>query len=126
MAEDGRPSGRGHPGTGCFVGLVLLPLVLLRALLADWVEVNGLFPTPTRRALLKAIDEGHGRIYYEAGHAWDAATDGRVTEKIRSMLAAKWIRALAPGEPRGPGEHRGRTYYRVLPDGESVLKGQQR
>lgn len=31
MAEDGRPSGRGHPGKGC---LYLIPLVLLRVLFA--------------------------------------------------------------------------------------------
>lgn len=126
MAEDGS-STRGVPGKGCFVGLVLLPLVLLRVLLADYVEVGGLFPTPVRRALLKAIAEGAGRIYYEAGDAYDNAVGNKVTDKIRSMLAAEWIRALAPDEPRGPGEHRARTYYRVLPAGEAVLsKGRQR
>jgi hypothetical protein len=89
-------------------------------------EVGGLYPTPVRRRLLQAINDGKGRVYFEAGHAWDDTSGRKVTDQVRQMLAAEWIRALAPDEPRGPGEHKARTYYRLLPDGETVLKGQQR
>jgi len=122
MAEDGS-STRGVPGPGCFVGLVLLPLVLLRALLADYVEVGGLRPTPVRRALLKAIAEGHGRIYFEAGHAWDHAIGCKVTDKIRSMLAAEWIRAeRVDHSTKRAGELAGRTYYRLTDAGRSIIE----
>jgi hypothetical protein len=128
VAEGGRPSERGHLKLGCLFGLVLLPLVLMRALLADYVEVGGLFPTPVRRALLEAIAEGHGRIYFEAGHAWDHAIGCKVTDKVRQMLGAEWIRAeKVDHSTKRPGELAGRTYYRVLPAGESILsKGKQR
>lgn len=89
--------------------------------MADYVEVNGLFPTPVRRALLKAIAEGQGRIYYEAKAVYDNAVGNKVTARVYEMLRAEWIRALAPDEPRGPGEHQPRTYYRLLPAGESIL-----
>lgn len=86
-------------------------------------EVNGLYPTPTRKALLRAIYEGYGRIYFEpaANEVWDKVTAYRVTEKIRQFLAADWIRALAPDEERGRGESKLLTYYRLTRFGAVAL-----
>lgn len=86
-------------------------------------DVNGLFPTKTRTALLRAIYDGGGRIYYEpaAKEARDKLTYRRVTDLIRQFIAADWIRALAPGEPRGPGESDLLVYYRLKPFGAVAL-----
>jgi hypothetical protein len=114
VAEDGRPSESGHPGTGCFIGLVLLPLVLLA----------NLYPTRTRLSLLKAVREGQGRVYFEAGQVWDNTAGIKVTARMRELIRAGWVRALKPDEPRGPGEIGPRTYYRIERLGYEALKGQ--
>lgn len=84
-------------------------------------EVNGLFPTKTRLALLRAIHEGNGRIYFEAGDVFDKATYLRVTAKVKEFIDHGWVRALAPDEARGPGESKLLTYYRLADAGRVVL-----
>lgn len=76
-------------------------------------EVNGLFPTKTRVALLRLIHDGHGRIYAEAGQVWDKVSYTRVTAMVRAFIRHDWVRALAPDEPRGPGESKLLVYYRL-------------
>jgi hypothetical protein len=119
VAEDGS-STRGVPGKGCFVGLVLLPLVLLRALLADY-DPGDLHPTPTRLKLLQAATEtrfGWARIYNEANEFWDAE-GGKVTAAVSEQIQAGW---LETGERVA-----GRIPVRPTPAGESILsKGRQR
>jgi hypothetical protein len=124
VAEDGRPSESGHPGTGCFIGLVLLPLVLLRWAAGVIGEIGGLYPTRTRLSLLKAVREGQGRIYFEASEVWDNTAGTKVTARMRELIRAGWVRALKPDEPRGPGEIGPRTYYRIERLGYEALKGQ--
>jgi len=82
-------------------------------------EVNGLFPTPTRKALLRIIHAGGGRIFYEpaAKEARDKQTYRKVTEMVRVFLAHDWIRALTPEEPRGPGESKLLVHYRLTYNG---------
>jgi hypothetical protein len=89
-------------------------------------EYNDLHATRVRVALLKAISEGHGRIYFEANHVWDGALGIKVTNRVLEMIGAKWVVAekVTPKSKR-PGEHVGRTYYRLNTIGEQVLKGQQ-
>lgn len=95
-------------------------------------EVNGLYPTPVRVRLLKAINEGHGRIYGEAGEAWDASTAWKVSARVDEFLKHNWVRALQWAEPRGPGEMPNpdptrkppRTYYRLTDFGRAAMKGQ--
>jgi hypothetical protein len=89
-------------------------------------EYNGLYATPTRLRLLKAISEGQGRIYFEANHVWDGAFGIKVTNRVLEMIGADWVVAekVTPQSKR-PGEHVGRTYYRLNTIGEQVLKGQQ-
>jgi hypothetical protein len=89
-------------------------------------EVNGLFPTPSRRALLRAIDEGGGRIYFEAGIVWDDGRGRKETAVVTTFLKHEWVRALKPGEPRGPSEYKTRVYYRLTPFGRTAMKGPQR
>lgn len=86
---------------------------------------NNLYATKTRVRLLEAIAEGQGRIYYEANHVWDDALGIKVTNRVLEMIGAEWITAekVTPRSKRA-GEIVGRTYYRVSPIGEQVLKGQ--
>ncbi|WP_433078971.1 hypothetical protein ACQP1P_38840 [Dactylosporangium sp. CA-052675] len=73
---------------------------------------------------MHAITEA-GRVYYEpsAKAAFDRVSGMRVTEKLRELLNAGWIRVTQPGErTRGESEHL--VYYRPTDDfGRAVLKG---
>lgn len=84
---------------------------------------NGLYATPTRRAILRAIHEGRGRIYYEpsAKTVWDKNTALRITNRVDEMVRHGWVRALAPDEARGPGESKQLTYYRLTALGVQAL-----
>lgn len=89
--------------------------------------VNGLAVTPRRRALMQAITEA-GRVYYEpaAKAAFDRVSGMRVTEKLREMQGAGWIRVAKP-EERQRGESEYLRYYRPTDDyGRAVLKGEAR
>ena len=90
-------------------------------------DYNGLHATRVRVALLRAIRDGHGRIYWEANHVWDNALGIKVTNRVLEMIGAEWITAekVTPRSKR-TGEIVGRTYYRLTELGESVLKEQQR
>lgn len=123
MAEDGRPSERGHPDRGCLAGLFLIPLVLLGLAFAE--QYNGLHATRVRVAILRAISEGYGRIYFEANHVWDNALGIKVTNRVLEMIGHKWITAeKVTAQTKRRGEIQGRTYYRLTAIGESVLKDQ--
>jgi hypothetical protein len=87
-------------------------------------EYNGLYATPTRLKLLKAISEGQGRIYFEANHVWDGAFGIKVTNRVLEMIGAGWVVAeKVTAQSKRPGELVGRTYYRLNEIGESVLEG---
>lgn len=92
-------------------------------------EYNGLYATPVRVALLRAIDSGHGRIYYEPEDkaVRDKTVGNKVTARVFEMLQREWISAEpVTAATKRPGELAGRTYYRITDVGRSVLKGQQR
>lgn len=78
-------------------------------------EINGLYPTPTRKALLRLIHAGGGQVYGEAGQVWVKETYRRVTAEVKLFISVEWVRALAPDEARGPGETAapGVTFYRL-------------
>lgn len=82
-----------------------------------------LYPTPTRKALLRAIAEGNGRIYHEAGEVWDASIAWRVTERVREVIKAGWVYALPVDAEKGPGELDFRGYYRLHPEGQTIIGG---
>lgn len=89
-------------------------------------EYNGLPPTRVRVALLRAIRDGHGRIYHEANHVWDGALGIKVTNRVLDMIGHGWVTAeKVSQQSKRPGEHVGRAYYRLSPVGEQVLKGWQ-
>lgn len=90
--------------------------------------INGLAATPARKALLRAIDEGRGRISYDPNErtVYDHDTGIRVTSRCRELVSAGWIRALTPDEPRGPGELHFRTYYRLTDYGRAALGNSSR
>jgi hypothetical protein len=83
--------------------------------------VNGLYPTRTRLALLRAIHSDPARVYLEDHVVWDLALGMRVTERVRELVKHGWVRALTPGEQRGSREQPNRTYYRIEPLGMQVL-----
>lgn len=87
MAEDGRPSERGHVGRGCFVGLLLLPLVLLHARFAD------LYPTPTRLKLLRLIAAGlvqRDKHTHQIRYA-HVESDLNLTARTAEVIRAGWV-----------------------------------
>ncbi len=86
-------------------------------------DVNGLSATAARRALLRLIHAGNGRVYGEAGQVFVKQTYRRVTAEMRKLIAAEWVRALSPDEPRGPGETSaaGVTFYRLKEFGRVAL-----
>lgn len=88
--------------------------------------VNGLAATRTRRALVRATTEP-GRIYYEpaAKAAYDRALGIKVTERVRELINAGWIRAARADERRRQGESEHLGYFRPTDDfGAAVLKGE--
>lgn len=81
-----------------------------------------LYPTPTRKALLRAIEAGDGRIYREDGQVIDGLRAVKVTAAADRMLSAGWIRFKTADEPLLPGEwSRKRKYYRLTPAGRSYI-----
>lgn len=88
-------------------------------------EINGLHPTLTRKALLRLIDAGGGRIYGEARQVFDKVTYRRVTAEMKKLIAHDWVRALRPDEPRGPGETASmRVYYRLTEYGRTAMRSE--
>lgn len=86
---------------------------------------GGLYPTPTRKALVLAVSRNDGKVYFEAGEVWDMHRGGKVTERMRQVIAAGWVEVL-PDAERNPRIHlSGRKYYRITADGERILRGQQ-
>jgi hypothetical protein len=81
--------------------------------------VSGLFPTPHRKAFLKAAGQP-GRIYREAGQAWDRESAMKVTERLREAFDAGWVEPIPEAE-RTKGMWPGRIYYRITDHGQRVL-----
>lgn len=82
MAEDGS-STRGVPGKGCFVGLVLLPLVLLA----------NLYPTKTRVKLLQLIADKlvqRDKYAHQIRYA-HTETDLNLTARTAEVIRAGWV-----------------------------------
>lgn len=80
--------------------------------------------TRGRRAILRAIDEGHGRIYLEEGEVRDKALGLKITHRLRQLVEAGWVRARTEKDKPLPGEHMpDRVYYRLTEVGEAKLKG---
>jgi hypothetical protein len=83
-----------------------------------------LYPTPHRKAFLRAVDKP-GRIYREAGEAWDRDEGTKVSARLEEAFRAGWVEPLPPDD-RDPRVHlSGRIYYRLKPAGALIIqKGQ--
>ena len=80
--------------------------------------------TRGRQAILRAVDEGHGRIYLEEHEAWDRSLGLLITHRLRQLVDAGWVRARTEQDKPLPGEHMpDRVYYRLTEVGEAKLKG---
>lgn len=82
MAEDGS-STRGVPGRGCFVGLLLLPLVL----------VANLYPTKTRLTLLQLIADKlvqRDKYAHQIRYA-HVESDLNLTARTAEVIRAGWV-----------------------------------
>lgn len=88
--------------------------------------VNGLPATKTRLALTRAVTEP-GRVYYEpnAKNAYDRVAGVKVTDRVRDLLRAGWIR-VATAEERQRYESQHLVYYRLTEFGRAALKGEAR
>lgn len=82
-AEDGRPSGSGHLKLGCWLGLVLLPIVLL----------TNLYPTKTRVKLLQLIAD---KLVQRDAYAHQiryahVESDLNLTARTAEVIRAGWV-----------------------------------
>lgn len=76
-------------------------------------EVNGLYPTPRRRALLALIDRRDGKVrhLHEQNIVRDLNTNTVVTDMVRQMLAVDWLRPIPPEQHNHREQEAGATYY---------------
>jgi len=90
-------------------------------------EINGLFPTPHRRAFLRAVASSRSRIvrYHSTGEAYDQQENVRVTSRLQEAFSAGWVEPV-PDEDLWPGaEPRTRvTYFRLTEFGRAALNGE--
>jgi hypothetical protein len=77
--------------------------------------------TAPRRALLRAINDEPGRVYFEANQVWDKARYVRVTAIARYLVLHRLIRVKESDEALRPGEARTRIYYRLTGAGALAL-----
>lgn len=83
---------------------------------------NGLASTPRRRALVTLIARRDGKIRYV--HAEKLVRDGNsktvVTDVVKQMLAADWIRPIPPEQHNDREQEPDATYYDVTEIGEKA------
>lgn len=83
-----------------------------------------LYPTPTRKALVRRVHEHPKAIYFEAGQVWDFISGGRVTSRMKEVVSAGWLRVAEDNE-RPEGALSGRKYYVATDEGRRIIqKGQ--
>jgi hypothetical protein len=75
-------------------------------------EVNGLYPTKTRLALLRSVDER--RVYEFEGDAYDEVSGSKVSARLRELIAHDWVSAARFGST---------TSYRVTNFGRRAMNG---
>jgi hypothetical protein len=82
--------------------------------------VSGLYPTPHRKAFLRAVGK-IGRIYREAGQAWDRDEGTKVSARLDEAFRAGWVEPI-PDEERNRNMLSGRVYYRLTDTGERAMR----
>jgi hypothetical protein len=78
-------------------------------------EINGLYPTKTRIALLRAVV--NRRVYDFEGEAYDEASGTKVSARLRELIGHEWVAATRFGST---------TSYRLTNLGRRALNGGDR
>ncbi len=85
-------------------------------------DFNGLASTPRRRALLALIARRDGKVRHL--HAEQLVRDGNtgtvVTDVVKQMLAADWLRPIPPAQHNDREQEQGATYYQVTEIGDKA------
>lgn len=87
------------------------------------VSAYPLYPTPHRKAFLRAVNERGRIVRYTSTHeAWDNTASLKVESRLREAFSAGWIEPV-PDEDLWPGaEPRTRVvFYRLTDAGRVVL-----
>ncbi len=87
-------------------------------------EINGLYPTPRRIALCRAITEA-GQIYGEAGQTWDKRNGCKVSARMTELLAHKWAEPIPRDGYRDEWSPQ-RLYFRLTKFGQAAIERGQR
>lgn len=85
-------------------------------------EINGLYPTPNRRAFLRKVEACDGDIYFEADHVWDRSAGRKVTAIAREAIDHDWIRVATPGERTTAEWSPSRVHYRLTEFGRAAIE----
>lgn len=87
------------------------------------VSAYPLYPTPHRKAFLRAVNV-QGRVvrYHSTGEAWDNTASVQVSARLREAFNAGWIEPI-PEDELWDGAHPKSicTYYRLTAEGRAVL-----
>ena len=83
-----------------------------------------LFPTPHRRAFLRAVNERGRVVVYTSTHeAWDNVASLKVDARLREAFQAGWVEPV-PEEDLWPNaEPKSRcTFYRLTAEGKKLIE----
>lgn len=85
-------------------------------------DFNGLASTPRRRALVALIARRDGKVrhVHDRQQVIDGNTGTVVTDVVRQMLAADWLRVIPPEQRNQHEQEQGATYYQVTEIGEKA------
>lgn len=85
-------------------------------------EINGLYPTRHRIALLKAVAEGKGRVYGEGNDIYDRVAGTRVYARALELIRHDWIEPVPREEQHRDEWSQSRTYYRLTDFGRKAIE----
>lgn len=84
-------------------------------------EINGLYPTRHRIALLKAVQQP-GRVYGEANDTFDKVAGSRVHARVKELHSHGWIEPVPHEEQHRDEWSQTRTYYRLTDLGRAAIE----
>lgn len=83
-----------------------------------------LFPTPHRKAFLRAVASSRTRIvrYRSTNEAWDQQENARVTSRLSEAYSAGWVEPVPDEDLWRSAEPRTRViYYRLTEAGKALI-----
>jgi hypothetical protein len=86
--------------------------------------INGLYPTPRRRALLALIDRRDGKVRHLRHEqvVRDGNTNTTVTDVVRQMLFVDWLKVVPIEERNSHEREAGATYYALTEFGRAAIE----